>query len=397
MKKEILFVLPHFLGRGVEKSLLSLMKNIPRDDYEITVMFVQKKGEFLDLLPNDITICEAPVPERLKYEINQDIGTTVKVKQDIKRGRVFSAGGRIVRKWLLKDPLGGYPVDFKKLDMVKNEYDIAVCYHVHCFYLIRYVSEKIKAKHKFAWVHNDFIEVGFDIADFTEEMSSYESIFCVSNQVAEEVKSKLPMYQEKVKVFYNIVSQSEIVKGSDLYVPQEYTYQSETIKLLSVGSLERQKGFDAAIEVCSLLIKDGFAIEWCVLGDGSQKEALKKQLEALNLKNNFKLCGLKTNPYPYYKYCDIYVQPSRYEGYGIALAEAKALNCVIISTDFSGAREQIENGVNGEIVPFDIERLYEAIKTLIKDKGKRDKYQFNLAQESSIKDDSLQMKQLLVV
>ena len=97
-----------------------------------------------------------------------------------------------------------------------------------------------------------------------------------------------------------------------------------------------------------------------------------------NLEEHFILLGTKNNPYPYIKQCDIYVQPSRHEGYCITLAEARAFNKPIITTDFVGAREQIENGHDGLITKFDETEIYNAIKKLISNNTLCDKFRNNL-------------------
>ena len=65
------------------------------------------------------------------------------------------------------------------------------------------------------------------------------------------------------------------------------------------------------------------------------------------------IIGVKSNPYPYFKCCDIYVQTSRHEGYATTVSEAKVFCKPIITTDVSGAKEQIRTGENGFITSFD--------------------------------------------
>ena len=88
--------------------------------------------------------------------------------------------------------------------------------------------------------------------------------------------------------------------------------------------------------------------------------------------------GAKSNPYPYIAKADIYVQPSRHEGYCLTLAEAKCLAKPIVTTNFIGAYEQIEDGYTGFIVGCDEEELYRKIKYLLDHKMEQDKLHENL-------------------
>ena len=138
------------------------------------------------------------------------------------------------------------------------------------------------------------------------------------------------------------------------------------MKILTIGRLDRQKGYDLAIKVCESLVKKGYKFQWFVLGRGREENALRVMIEEKKLQETFILLGVRENPYPYIDQCDIYVQPSRHEGYGIAVAEARLLAKPIICTDFAGAKEQIINGKTGKIVEFNELELTQAISELLR-------------------------------
>lgn len=96
------------------------------------------------------------------------------------------------------------------------------------------------------------------------------------------------------------------------------------LKILSIGRLDIDKGFDIGIKVINLLVKNGYYIKWYIVGEGNQRGLLETIISNYNLRDKIVLLGEKTNPYPYLADCDIYFQPSRNEGYGIAVAEARA-------------------------------------------------------------------------
>ncbi|WP_141487170.1 glycosyltransferase, partial [Bacillus cereus] len=89
---------------------------------------------------------------------------------------------------------------------------------------------------------------------------------------------------------------------------------SARIKLITVARLSHAKGIDDAIYALRQLLDQGYDIEWYIVGYGPQEAELKLLIDKLGLQDKFVLLGKKINPYPYIKACDIYVQPSRYEG-----------------------------------------------------------------------------------
>ncbi len=105
-----------------------------------------------------------------------------------------------------------------------------------------------------------------------------------------------------------------------------------------------------------------------IIGDGPNKNEYQNLINNLGLKDNCILLGAKKNPYPYMKNCDIYVQPSRHEGYCITLAEARCFDVPIVTTNFTGASEQVINEETGIITKIDSEEVYLAIKKLLDNK-----------------------------
>ena len=107
----------------------------------------------------------------------------------------------------------------------------------------------------------------------------------------------------------------------------------------------------------------------------------EKQISENNLQNIFILLGEKSEPYPYMGQCDIYVQPSLYEGKSIAIDEAKCLCRPIVVTNFSTVHDQITDGVNGLICRMDKTDMADKIELLIDSKEERKKLIENLKRE----------------
>ena len=80
------------------------------------------------------------------------------------------------------------------------------------------------------------------------------------------------------------------------------------------------------------------------------------------------ILGKKENPYPYMKACDLYVQPSRFEGKAVTVREAQMLGKPVVITNFESAKSQVEDGVDGIIVPMDVESCAKEIVRVLQDK-----------------------------
>ena len=120
--------------------------------------------------------------------------------------------------------------------------------------------------------------------------------------------------------------------------------------------------------------------DWFILGDGTLREILQNEIKKKKLDDCFHLLGAQMNPYPYFKNCDIYVQTSIHEGYGIALAEARLFNKPIVTTNFAGAKEQIVDNETGRIVEINQQTIFEALKEVMCNDQIRKKYSDNLRQ-----------------
>lgn len=131
-----------------------------------------------------------------------------------------------------------------------------------------------------------------------------------------------------------------------------------------VGRLTEQKGYDIAIKAASILKKRKINFVWYAIGGGRDEEKLKKLVATYNLEEQFVFLGRKDNPYPYMKNCDLYVQPSRHEGYGLTIVEARVLGLPIVVSNIRPLAEQIQDGVNGYVAELSAEAIADKIEYL---------------------------------
>lgn len=364
--KKILFVLSSMNIGGVEKSLLSLLSTFPKDKYDVTILLLNKKGGFLEYLPSWVNVEEADWFKYVNSIIMQPPQTTV--KNYIKENRFFKASSFMKDYFFskyMKNRYIYYKNILKEIPEYKEEYDIAVSYAGPTEIIDAYVAKKVKAKKKVAWVHFDVSKHLINKKLYEKLYKDYDKIFAVSNEAKKKLLDKISGVERKTEVFFNIVSENLIKEMAE--AEQEVKYDDSFINIVTVGRLSKEKGQDLAIETLRLLKNDRYKVRWYCVGDGNSKKEYEELIKKYELEKDFILVGAKPNPYPYIKNADIYVQTSRHEGYCLTLAEAKCLKKIIITTDFTGAKEQIKNNKNGFIVNANVVDIYNKIK-IIKEK-----------------------------
>ena len=107
---------------------------------------------------------------------------------------------------------------------------------------------------------------------------------------------------------------------------------------------------------------------WYIVGYGSDESLIREKIQNAGMEDYVILLGKKSNPYPYIKNCDVYVQPSRYEGKAVTVREAQALHKPVVITRFATSSSQLVDGYDGVIVPMDNEGCARGITQLLDDK-----------------------------
>ena len=380
MKKKILFMVSSMNIGGVEKSLLSLLAVIPKEKYEITILTLDKKGGFLEYIPNNVKLIEA---EWFKYikPIIMDTPQNI-IKRYIKNYEFIKIPSFIYSYFKSKkinDRYIYYKHVLKSIPECKEKYDVAIAYAGPTEIIDAYISRKVKAEKKIAWVHFDISKHKINKKLYNNLYERFDKIFAVSNECKKKLDEIIPAVRNKSEVLFNIVSEDLINEMSESYVDFDDNYKG--IKIITVGRLSKEKGQDLAIKALAKLKKDRYDVKWYCIGEGNSRREFEQLIKEYNLENNFLLLGSTSNPYPYIKNADIYVQTSRHEGYCLTLAEAKALNKPIVTTDFIGAYEQIKNNENGIIVSCNENDLADAIRKLIDEKEICSKFSKKLREE----------------
>lgn len=367
MKKSIFIMMYYMNCGGVENALVDLLKHINPEKYEVHILFVEKRGEFLSKIPKWVKMSELQVTE-VEKKLLLSLSIRDAIKKGIQTGKWIETI-KISCEYLLcklkKIPAPAYKTAL--LHKPSMKYDIALDFHGYLSLTTYFIAEKIEARKKYTWVHSE--PVARKINSMWPYIKKYGNIFCVSQRCVDVVREELSRYDPgAVLLFKNFIDREEIYRlsrsGNRLKKKEEETL------LLTVGRFSYQKGYDIAIQAAKNLKDHGISFKWYFCGDGELWDEINGKIKQHGLEKEIVLLGYQENPYGYMVSCDIYVQPSRYEGYAVTIVEASELGVPIISTDVSGAKEEIVDGKTGIVVPIDADALYGAISDLIEEPEK---------------------------
>ena len=358
MKKRI-FINIHYLEiGGAERALLGLLSSLNPDKVDIDLFVNQHTGEFMPLIPEWVNL----LPEISEYTCIEHPITTI-----VKEGHVGIALRRIWAKHKHKQYLNTLTVEQRQhdasvfqyvADAVEGalpslahlgEYDLAISFlQPH-----NIVLNKVKAKKKICWIHTDYstIHINHDLE--LPVWNAFDYVVSISNDCIRAFVQTFPELKDKIVLIENILSPLFVRQQADLYeVKAEMPDEPDVVKILTIGRFSPPKKIEGIPHICAEMERLGADFRWYVIGYGPDRE-IQEALDKYGMRHRMKLLGKKSNPYPYIKACDIYAQPSIYEGKSVTVREAQILCKPVVITDYPTAKSQITHGVDGVIVPLD--------------------------------------------
>ncbi|HFK1765855.1 glycosyltransferase [Bacillus wiedmannii] len=367
MKKKILFMVINMNIGGTEKALLNMVAEIPKEKYEVTILMLEKKGEFLNFIPKGVRIEYVKDYEEMQCILNKP--TRLVIADFIKQRKIVKAL-QLAVLYVISKVMKERSVIFKyclqNYEGAYKNYDIAIAYAGPMDFISYFVANKVEARRKIQWIHFDIEKIYFNKHFVNKVYKKFQHVFVVSDLGKMKLTQTVPELINKTETFLNIISPEMICKMANEGIG--FADDFEGVRILTVGRLSIEKGQDLTISVLAKLREAGFNVRWYCIGDGKERGMYEKLVENYDVQGDYIFLGAVSNPYPFMKQCDLYVQPSRYEGYCITLAEARCFNNPIISTDFTGASEQIIHNNNGLIVQFDEQQMYDSIVQILSDK-----------------------------
>lgn len=359
MKKKLLFVIPSLRSGGAEKSLVTLLQLLDETRFSVDLLLFRREGLFLSQVPQWVRVLDAgadyaafdsPPADALRYFLSR--GKGIKAVRRLLHGRVMRSGSprqaQLSWKHLSRflPRLGGYDAAIAYLEGTSTYY----------------VVDRVQAETKIAFLHTDYERLlGMRDMDapFYEKI---DRLIGVSEACTEKAEEVFPCLRGKTATLHNLIAPQVLHAMADADAPLP---QDGVPNLLTVGRLSAPKGIDLAVGACAELKRRGVNLRWYHLGVGELQQEIEAQISREDVRDCFFLLGERENPYPYFKQCDIYVQPSRFEGKSIAADEAKCFARPIVVTDFGTVRDQITDGVNGLIAEKTPQSIADAVERLL--------------------------------
>ena len=352
---------------GAERALLGLLDIMDYSTYKVDLFLFHHQGELLKYIPNKVNL----LPENISYSC-----LAVPIKDVLKKGRLdiafYRLFGKINAKKRIKE-LGvssdnaiglEYSHKYTKACMPvisEKKYDLAISFLTPHYF----VRDKVKAKKKIAWIHTDYSKVSIDVQSEYEMWKDYDHIVAVSEDVRRNFGTLFPQLINKVSVIENILSEQLIRTQAE--EPFDIVFQPGNINLLSVGRFSHAKNFDRVPEILQYIHKQIPNVLWYLIGYGGDEQLIRDEISKHNMEGKVIILGKKENPYPYIKNCDLYVQPSRYEGKAVAVREAQMLGKPVVITNYETSASQLQDGIDGIIVPMETKECADGIVKILLD------------------------------
>jgi len=343
-KKKILIRIGSLRHGGAEKVLVTFLKNLPENKYEIDLLLNLYSGKYLAEVPAWINIKYLNKGEMITTNRLQDLPT--KIFRVIYQ-KILKSFPSLLYHFILKGKK--YDVEFAAIHAMRDEI----------------LNSPLKNSKKIIWIHNDLKKTEFK--NYTEnefrKFFGFDKILVISEKIRRDFEQFSTTSEEEKKIvrIYNPLDTEEILAKSNSPL-KNYQFEKNVKTFVSVGTVFPQKGFDRLLKVHKQLLEEGFDHKILIIGDGYDFENIKKLQFELKLTETSTLLGYSENPYPYIKAADFYILNSRYEGFPTVLYEAITLKKKIIATDVSGVREMLDDGNLGLIIENSEKGIYQGMK-----------------------------------
>ena len=367
MKPSILIFSQAMELGGVERSLLGLLDSIDYDRYDVDLFLMRHSGELMPYLNPDASL----LPELPQYA-----SLAVPMASLIRSGQLGVLCGRLQGKLAARRFDKRHPSDkpsvtaltyshkytLRSMPQISSKtYDLAISFLTPHYF----VRERVKAKKYAAWIHTDYTALSFDRTAELAMWGKYDAICGVSEQASRGFQTAFPELAGKVQTIENILPKELIYKQAE--ASRSDMPSNGKIVLLSVGRFCGAKNFDNVPDICRRLAADGLDVKWYLIGYGGDEPLIRRRIAEAGMQERVIILGKKDKPYPYMRACDLYVQPSRYEGKAVTVREAQLLGKPVVITSYATSGSQLEDGADGVIVPMDNAGCAAGIAALLRD------------------------------
>lgn len=364
---------------GAETALIGLLNALDPKRVDVDLFLHDHRGEMMQFIPEWVNV----LPAIKEYTMLER-----PIKELVKRGHWLIAAARLWAKYVSKKAykkshsclpnasvfhyMAKYTTPLLPRINPNVTYDLAISFLTpHQITL-----QKIRARKRIAWIHTDYTKIWVDANEELPVWSKYDYIASISPDVTKTFLQTFPTLANTNKIveIENILSPAFVRRRADIKnVEGEMSKYGGEVKLLSIGRFSEAKNYDNVPDICQRMVKEGVDVKWFIIGFGGDEQLIRRKIEEAGMQEHVIILGKRSNPYPYIKACDIYVQPSRYEGKSVTVREAQMLCKPVVVTDYPTASSQIKNGIDGVIVPMDNEGCARGLAEVIMDKAQQER------------------------
>lgn len=378
MKPHILINMHYLEIGGAETALIGLLNALDPKRVDVDLFLHDHRGEMMQFIPEWVNV----LPAIKEYTMLER-----PIKELIKRGHWLIATARLWAKYVSKKAykkshsclpnasvfhyMAKYTTPLLPRINPNVTYDLAISFLTpHQITL-----QKIRARKRIAWIHTDYTKIWVDANDELPVWSKYDYIASISPDVTKTFLQTFPSLANTNKIveIENILSPAFVRRRADIEDVEGELNKYGGVKLLSIGRFSEAKNYDNVPDICRRMVKEGVDVKWFIIGFGGDEQLIRRKIEEAGMQEHVIILGKRSNPYPYIKACDIYVQPSRYEGKSVTVREAQMLCKPVVVTDYPTASSQIKNGIDGVIVPMDNEGCARGLAEVIMDKAQQER------------------------
>ncbi len=367
MKKKVLICSHAMEIGGAERSLLDMLNCFDYGKFDVDLFLYRHSGEWMDCIPAQVNLLDE-IPQYASLAVPM-ISLIKNLNFKILSGRL--KGKRLAIKYNTDNNLTHsdvaieyshkYTCKYMPKIQPDTEYDLAISFLTPHYF----VAQKVNAKKKIAWIHTDYSTIDIDVNSELKMWSEYDYIASISDSCTKSFVEKFPSLKNKIVLIENVLSDRLILRRADEKNCNDMPDEDNVIRFLSIGRYSNPKNFDNIPFICKSIREKGINVKWYIIGYGADENLIKQRIAEAFMENYVILLGKKDNPYPYIKNCDVYVQPSRYEGKSVAVREAQMLNKPVIITNYATASSQLTAGYDGIIVPMENESCASAIADVL--------------------------------
>ena len=375
MKPHILINMHYLEIGGAETALIGLLNALNPKRVDVDLFLHDHRGEMIQFVPEWVNVLP-PITEYTMLERP--------IKELVKRGHWLIAGARLWAKYISKKAYkkshsslpnaGIFHYIAKYTTPLLPKINPTVTYDLAISFLNPHqtTAQKVNARKRIAWIHTDYTKIWVDANDELPVWSKYDYIASISPDVTKTFLQTFPSLANTNKIIEieNILSPAFVRRRADIKnVEGEMSKYGGEVKLLSIGRFSEAKNYDNMPDICQRMVKEGVDVKWFIIGFGGDEQLIRRKIEEAGMLEHVIILGKRSNPYPYIKACDIYVQPSRYEGKSVTVREAQMLCKPVVVTNYPTASSQIKNGIDGVIVPMDNEGCARGLAEVVTDKA----------------------------